>query len=275
MKYTGLSIIVTLLLLFSFSCKDKQDKISGNNTYVLIETELGNMKFVLYDNTPKHKENFIKLVKEGFYNDLLFHRVIKDFMIQGGDPDSKSAGKEQMLGNGGPGYTIAAEINSENFHKKGVLSAARLSDQVNPEKASSGSQFYIVQGKIYNDSELDALEKHFNRKKRQTYYNEYFAQNPATLTELEKLQVRDKQKEIDSILAIIDKKYDFKEYKIPAKIREIYKQTGGTPFLDNEYTVFGEIVEGMEVIDKIANLKTDTNNRPEKNIKMRIKIIEK
>lgn len=275
MKNTSLSIILALLLLFSFSCKDKADKTSDNKTFVLIETEYGNMKFMLYDNTPKHKENFIKLVKQGFYDDLLFHRVIKDFMIQGGDPDSKSAGKEQMLGNGGPGYTIPAEINTDNFHKKGVLSAARLSDQINPEKASSGSQFYIVQGKKYDDSELNALEKHYNRKKRQTYYNKYFAENPKTLTELEELQIRDKQKEIDSILAIIDKENDYTEYKIPTHKREVYKQIGGTPFLDNEYTVFGEIVEGVDVIDKIANLKTDSNNRPEQNVKMKITIIEK
>jgi cyclophilin family peptidyl-prolyl cis-trans isomerase len=188
---------------------------------VKLITDSGTMVIMLYNRTPLHRDNFIKLVKQHYYDSLLFHRVIHHFMIQGGDPDSKNAKPGEMLGNGGPKYTIPAEFDSTLFHKKGVLAAAREGDDVNPRKASSGSQFYIVQGKVFTDAELDQL---------------------AT-----------------------KKKITIPEYR-----RKFYRTIGGTPHLDMNYTVFGEVISGMEVIDKIASAKTDPNNRPLKDIRMKI-----
>lgn len=196
------------------------------HAYVLIKTSVGNITIMLYNETPKHRDNFIKLAEEGYLDSTLFHRVIKNFMIQGGDPDSKNAAKGQMLGMGGPPYTIPAESNPKFYHKKGALAAARNGDQVNPTKASSGSQFYIVQGKKYTDAELLALEKQTGRK--------------------------------------------FSEAQKTA-----YKTVGGTPFLDMNYTVFGKVTEGLSVIDKIAAMATDGNDRPLSDIKMSVTILHK
>lgn len=183
---------------------------------IKIETTKGTMTVKLYNETPLHRDNFVKLAKEGYYNGLLFHRVIKDFMIQGGDPDSKDAAPQKMLGMGGPGYTVPAEFNKNLIHKKGALAAARDN---NPQKASSGSQFYIVQGKAYNDSQLDMMA----------------AQMGLSYTPQQK---------------------------------NIYRTIGGTPFLDMNYTVFGEVVEGLSVIDKIANVQTGRNDRPAEDVKI-------
>jgi len=191
----------------------------------VIHTDLGDMKGILYNQTPKHRDNFVKLANQGYFDGLLFHRVISGFMIQGGDPDSKNAKPGQQLGNGGPGYTIPAEFNSQFIHKKGALAAARQSDQANPQKASSGSQFYIVQGKIQNGAQLDGLSARTG-------------------------------------------------FKYTDAQKKIYETIGGTPFLDGQYTVFGEITEGLDVIDKIAAVEKDQADRPKSDIKMTIKIVE-
>lgn len=196
--------------------------------YVLLSTDFGDIKIGLYDNTPGHRDNFLKLVGEGYYNDLLFHRIIKDFMVQGGDPKSKNADASAQLGSGGPGYTIPAEFNPSLIHKKGALAAARNN---NPQKESSGSQFYIVQGKKLSESELAASEKGVARNMPGFTYS-------------------DEQK-------------------------ELYQTIGGTPFLDMNYTVFGEVVEGLDVVDKIAAVeKVPGGDRPAKDVKMQIKIID-
>lgn len=193
-------------------------------TYVLIETDMGDIKVELYDETPLHKENFVKLVNEGFYDGLLFHRIIDKFMIQGGDPDSKNARAGQPLGMGGPGYLIDAEIGAP--HIRGTLAAARTGGAANPEKKSSGSQFYIVHGRTFSDAELDAFE----RMKGITY-------NEAQ--------------------------------------RTAYKETGGAPSLDMDYTVFGEVVEGIEVVDKIVIAPKDSRDRPREDIRMnRVTIVK-
>ena len=187
---------------------------------VTIETEYGNMEIQLFSSTPKHTANFSKLVDEGFYDDLLFHRVMNGFMIQGGDPESRGASVDQPLGSGGPGYTIPAEIGIPHF--KGMLSAARQGDEVNPKKESSGSQFFIVQGGPVDDGQLDAVEK-------------------------------------------------AKKFKYSEAQRAKYKKLGGTPMLDGDYSVFGEVSSGLDVIDKIARVETDPRERPLKDIKMKIR----
>ena len=190
---------------------------------IKVATDKGVMFFKLYNETPKHRDNFIKLVKEKKLDGTLFHRVIRDFMIQGGDPDSKNAKPGQFLGMGDLGYTVPAEINPNLIHKKGALAAARNN---NPERSSSASQFYIVEGKVYNDMQLAYMEQD-------------------------------------------------KGVKIPDEHKQIYKTVGGDPFLDGEYTVFGEIVKGLEVLEAISSVKVDRNNRPLEDIKMTVSLLKK
>ena len=207
-------LMLGFALLFS-ACGDQQTK-------VIIETEYGNMTAVLYDETPEHRDNFIKLANEGFYDDLLFHRIIKGFMIQGGDPDSKGAPAGQRLGMGGPGYTIPAEFVNQHVHLKGALSAARTGGPSNPEKRSSGSQFYIVQGRPVPAAQLDSP---------------MFAAKNYT-----------------------------------AEQKAAYAEIGGTPQLDRDYTVFGMVVEGLDVIDKIAAVQTAPGDRPLEDVKMKVRV---
>lgn len=206
---------LVLLVLAMVTCQKSEQ-------YILIETDFGSMKALLYNSTPKHRDNMVKLIKEGYYDDLLFHRVIPNFMIQGGDPDSRGADPGQMLGQGGPGYTVDAEIGA--YHFKGALSAARLSDQVNPEKASSGSQFFIVHG----DKVQDAMLDRWSQEKGLEYTPEQ---------------------------------------------RKLYREVGGYPFLDGDYTVFGEVVEGLDVIDKIATVPKGQADRPVQDVKMKISLL--
>lgn len=192
---------------------------------VEIQTEFGNMVVWLYDATPQHRDNFLKLVEQAYFDDLIFHRVINGFMIQGGDPNSRNAKPGQSLGSGGPGYTVPAEFVDSLFHKKGALAAARTGDQVNPEKKSSGSQFYIVQGRPTTEEDLNMIEAR-------------------------------------------------KNFRYSTAQRETYLSLGGTPFLDRDYTVFGEVVEGLEVIDKIAAVATQPGDRPKTDVKMKIKPVK-
>lgn len=257
------SIIFTLLI----GCNTQEE-----NLYK-IETSYGDIVLRLYDETPKHKENFEKLVKEGFYEDLLFHRVIEGFMIQGGDPTSKEAPAGALLGEEDAGYTLPAEFNDSLFHKKGVIAAAREGDQVNPEKRSSSSQFYIVQGKIFTDDELDELEARINASTKKKATQEYIQQ--ATVAGIEENKEVDYEVLIPEAEAYAQNYMDsVGYYKIPEFKREAYRTIGGTPRLDGNYTVFGEVVEGMEVIDKIAAVETDENDRPVKDVVMDIKKIK-
>jgi cyclophilin family peptidyl-prolyl cis-trans isomerase len=221
-----INIILLSILLIITNSLSGQVKSNSQGTKVLIETSLGNIIIILYDETPLHRDNFVKLVKEGFYDNQLFHRVIKDFMVQGGDPNSKNANRGEMLGVGGPKYTLPAEFNSGLYHKKGALAAARKGDDVNPQKASSGSQFYIVQGRIYTQVQLNNMVK-------QSMHPVFTPQ-----------QIKD------------------------------YTTIGGTPNLDGSYTVFGEVVTGLDIIDKIANLPVDAYKRPLQDIKYSMKIIK-
>lgn len=224
--------LLICLSIFSFAQKEIKIKKKDRKRDIEFVTNYGSIVLRLYDSTPLHRDNFIRLVKSGFYDSTLFHRVINNFMIQGGDPDSKRAKPGQPLGNGGPKYTVPAEFRVSIFHRKGVLAAARESDDVNPQKASSSSQFYIVQGRKFTDGALDTLE-------------------------IRRLGGR----------------------KIPADQREVYKTIGGTPHLDQNYTVFGEVVTGLDVVDKIAATPTSKDvdrDRPLEDVRiMKAKLIKR
>ena len=229
------NILYTAIALIFISCastrpgktttNDNSVSPTSKAVVVKIETDSGTMIAKLYNQTPLHRDNFVKLVKDHFYDGLLFHRVIKDFMIQGGDPDSRNAQPGALLGEGGLNYTIPAEFDSTLFHQKGALAMAREGDDVNPQKASSSTQFYIVEGKPVTDDQMDSWEQRFN-------------------------------------------------IKIPESHRQVYRAKGGAPFLDMNYTVFGQVIEGLDVIDKIAGVPKDINNRPLKDIKMQITLLK-
>jgi cyclophilin family peptidyl-prolyl cis-trans isomerase len=268
--------ILVFISAINISAQIKKEPI------VLIETNLGNIKVKLYNETPQHRDNFIKLAATKFYDNLLFHRVIKDFMIQGGDPASKNASKDASLGSGGPGYTIPAEINVNLIHKKGAIAAARQGDNVNPKKASSGSQFYIVQGRKASDEQLNQIESTINNSRKLERIKDLLAnaENKKIKDELIKYQKEKNSIKFDSIQKILDnlvnKKYPNESlFKYSPQQREIYKTIGGTPFLDMNYTVFGEVIEGFDIIDKISAVKTIPGDRPEEDVRIiTIKIIK-
>ncbi|NND76715.1 MAG: peptidylprolyl isomerase [Flavobacteriales bacterium] len=245
---------------------------------VKISTPFGDMIAELYNETPQHRDNFIKLAEEGFYNDLLFHRVISGFMIQGGDPDSKGAAPEQRLGSGGPGYTIEAEILPQFYHKKGALSAARTGDGANPERRSSGSQFYVVQGRPVpmggsNVQKENQMMQEYIRKPENAEYMErlkgyqQMASDPAKLQEAQQ-KIQELTEEIRG------KALEGYVPPEPTEKDKLYAEIGGTPHLDGAYTVFGEVVEGLDVIDKIAAVKTAPGDRPVEDVKMSVSVIK-
>ena len=269
-----LFFIVAALLISGISCGTNGKITEGK--MILIKTEFGEIKVKLFDDTPKHRDNFIKLVSEGFYNDLLFHRVINHFMVQGGDPNSRNAQPDIQLGGGSPGYTIPAEINPKYFHKKGALAAARLGGPRNPQKESSGSQFYIVQGKIFRPGELDTMEMNMNKQRKDLMLRENFQ---AVNNQLTEFQQKNNKIGFDKLVAEINMKVDSlfdasPKYMISPEKRQAYTTIGGYPSLDGEYTVFGEVVEGLDVIDKIAAVQTNQANRPLQDIKMKIELVK-
>ncbi len=279
MKFKFVSLVAIIGVLFacnSFSEKGSSEKSSSSGLYV-IETSFGDMTVKLYDETPIHKANFEKLVGEKFYDGTLFHRIIEGFMVQGGDPQSRGSVAGAALGSGGPGYTIPAEINDTLIHKKGALAAARQGDQVNPNRESSGSQFYIVQGKPMNRENLLQMEANINNGKRQAIGAQLF--NSPKNKEL-KDQVRYHQSlhntdsvnfYIQQIESQINDTFPSVEFKYSDKAIETYSTIGGTAMLDGSYTVFGEIVEGINILDSIAKVQKDAGDRPLEDIEMTIK----
>ena len=243
---------------------------------VRISTQLGDIVVRLYDETPAHRDNFIKLAKEGFYDGTLFHRVIKDFMIQGGDPDSKDAPKGKQLGCGDAGYTLPAEFNPALFHKRGALSAARQGDQVNPERRSSGCQFYIVWGKTYKEGQMDQLARQSQMQALQSVFNDLALQHREDIIRMRKsrdnagLMALQEQLEAEANAIVIEKALG----RISPEQKEAYTTIGGTPFLDGQYTVFGEVETGLEVVGKIQEAATDGNDRPLEDLKMKVTVIE-
>ncbi len=244
---------------------------------VKITTTEGDILVNLYDETPQHRDNFIKLAREGYFNGTLFHRVIKDFMIQGGDPDSKGAPAGKTLGTGGPDYTIPAEfVYPQLFHKRGALSAARLGDEVNPNRESSGSQFYIVWGKVYKASELKQMEKQLEMQQEQTIFNQLAKENRDKIMDLRRNRDRAGLQELQDELIAETKAISLEKGKptFTDEQKEAYTTVGGTPFLDNQYTVFGEVVEGLDVVEKIQNTQTGRNDRPTTDISMTVEVVE-
>lgn len=246
----------------------KQNK--PGDVLVEIKTTEGDLTVRLFGDTPRHRDNFVKLAKEGYYNGVLFHRVINEFMVQTGDPDSKTAPAGKMLGSGGPGYDIEAEIvYPAHFHKRGALAAARQGDQVNPERHSSGSQFYIVTGKAYNDSTLNQMERQLQMMQKQNIFNDLAREHRDSIMTLRRNRDQAGLQALqDELVAITEKKAAEAPARLTAEQREAYTTTGGTPHLDNQYTVFGEVVDGMDVIDKIEKVETDSHDRPLKDVKI-------
>ena len=244
---------------------------------VIIKTTEGDITVRLYDETPLHRDNFLKLAKEGFYNGTLFHRVIKDFMIQGGDPDSKGAPAGASLGTGGPGYTVKAEmVYPQLFHKRGALSAARLGYEMNPERESSGSQCYIVWGKVYKQPELKQMEKQMAMQQEQQVFNTLVAAHRAEIMEMRRNRDRAALQELQDRL-IAETKAQVKAAGAPAftaEQTEAYTTVGGTPFLDGQYTVFGEVESGLDVVEKIQTCETNHADRPLKDVVMEVEVIE-
>jgi cyclophilin family peptidyl-prolyl cis-trans isomerase len=284
MNKKGIILLLNVVFLFSVAFGQKKNRAKKEKTYyALITTAYGNMKVKLYNETPLHRDNFIKLVKQGYYDSLLFHRVINQFMIQGGDPDSKHAKPGVLLGNGGPGYTIPAEFNKNIIHKKGVIAAAREPDNVNPEKASSGSQFYIVQGRKMTEQEIKSILDRKNKIAFEKGLMDFFVapENENYKKRYEELVASQNQEELNLLfeevtpLIIMKLKEQGKWYEYTPEQIKIYETIGGTPHLDMDYTIFGEVIEGLDVIDKIASVKTDKNNRPLEDVVMTIKLVKK
>ena len=237
---------------------------------------MGDITVRLYDETPLHRDNFLKLASEGFFNGTLFHRVIKDFMIQGGDPESKGAPAGKNLGGGGPGSNVPAEIQPALFHKRGALSAARLGDEVNPTKESSGSQFYIVWGKVYKAPELKQLEHQMKMQQEQNIFNALAMEHREEIMNLRRNRDRDGLMALQDKLAKITMEKS-KEMGAPAftpEQVEAYTTQGGTPFLDGGYTVFGEVEEGLEVVEAIQKVETAMGDRPKTDVVMNVTVLE-
>ncbi len=254
-----------------------KDTISTDDIIVDVETSMGDIKIRLFGDTPKHRDNFVKLVNEGYYDGVLFHRVINEFMIQAGDPDSKNAPADKMLGEGDPGYTIEAEfVYPKHFHKRGALAAARTGDAVNPERRSSGSQFYFVTGKAYTDSQLVQMERQLQMAQQQDIFNRIATERKDEIMALRKN--RDQaglQKLQEEIIALTEKEAKANPAKFTPEQKEAYTTVGGTPHLDGQYTVFGEVISGMDVVDKIQKVETNSFDRPKEDVKIIKMTVEK
>jgi len=271
----------SLMILMAFWATQARSQTNATyDTLVVISTPKGDITLKLYDDTPLHRDNFLKLAGEGYFDSTLFHRVINGFMIQGGDPDSKNAAPEIELGNGGPGYDIPAEITPAHFHKSGVLAAAREDDKINPKRLSSGSQFYIVQGKVFTNEGLDKVEKENNSMTKQRIFVNIM-ENPENHVLKSQFFSPDAKKDsahfrflLDTLNLMIEKEYVLiPEFKFSDEQRTTYTTTGGAPHLDGKYTIFGEVESGMDVVDAIAAEKTNKNDRPLTDLPMTVKII--
>ena len=274
-----LSFMMVVLTLISCSANNTESAsesaaqpqtTNSKMTKVKLETTMGDIVVELYDETPQHRDNFVKLVQEGYYDGVLFHRVIKDFMIQTGDGNSKTAGPDATLGDGDPGYTIPAEfVYPKYFHKRGALAAARTGDQVNPERRSSGSQFYIVTGKIYSSDELKMMTQRLATVKKQDIFRRLVNENHAQIETLQRNQDNEGLNELQNrLIQQTEAEAAQSPFSLTDEQIDAYTSVGGTPHLDGQYTVFGQVIEGRDVVDKIQNAQTGRMDRPVSDIKI-------
>lgn len=255
---------------FSAMTSDPTSGVAQKDVIVEMNTTMGPVKILLYGDTPKHLNNFVKLVNEGYYDGVLFHRVINDFMVQTGDPNSKNAAKGEMLGMGDPSYRIEAEfVYPKHFHKRGALAAAREGDATNPNRESSGSQFYIVTGKTYTPGQLDQMERRLQLEQQKEIFGRLAKENRDSIMNMRR------NRDQEGLAAMQEKliqESDSIMRQNPAKLtdeqRSAYSTVGGTPHLDGTYTVFGEVLEGMDVVDAIQKVETDRNDRPLEDIRI-------
>ena len=274
-----LSFMMVVLTLISCSANNTESAsesaaqpqtTNSKMTKVKLETTMGDIVVELYNETPQHRDNFVKLVQEGYYDGVLFHRVIKDFMIQTGDGNYKTAGPDATLGDGDPGYTIPAEfVYPKYFHKRGALAAARTGDQVNPERRSSGSQFYIVTGKIYSSDELKMMTQRLATVKKQDIFRRLVNENHAQIETLQRNQDNEGLNELQNrLIQQTEAEAAQSPFSLTDEQIDAYTSVGGTPHLDGQYTVFGQVIEGMDVVDKIQNAQTGRMDRPVSDIKI-------
>lgn len=251
--------------------QDTTKMTTTTDKYVLVKTTEGDVTLKLYGDTPRHQANFVKLASEGYYDGTLFHRVISEFMVQGGDPDSKTAKPGQRLGSGDPSYTLEAEIvYPAHYHKRGALAAARQGDQVNPQRRSSGSQFYIVTGRKMSAAEINQLAARFADSEKEAEFMRLVQEN---MTQIRAMQAKGDQQGLyalqNTLIQQVEAKFAGKPApQLPEDVKQAYINVGGAPHLDGQYTVFGEVVKGMEVVEKIEKAKTDANDRPVNDIKV-------
>lgn len=275
MKQLFIKSLLLLAIASISSCSFSQNKPIPEGPVVLIKTRFGDMKVVLYNETPLHRDNFMKLTKEGVFDSLLFHRVIKGFMVQGGDPQSKRATRDQMLGNGDLNYTIPAEIRPGIIHKKGVIAAARNGDEENPERRSSATQFYLAQGKVYKLDDIPSIELNLNSRAAESLFLKLKSEKIDTLM---LFQMARNKEGYNKLLEKLKQKATSQVDKNPVRLTkqqiETYTTLGGIPHLDGAYTVFGEVIEGLAVIDSIAAQPTGANNRPLENIRMKVEVVK-
>ena len=265
--------ILLIILFLGMSCESKKATTTeaNDNVCVDIETTMGHIKVKLYNETPAHRDNFIKLVKEGYYNGTLFHRVINKSRIQGGDGDSRNAKPGQRLGMGDPGYTIPAEfVYPRYFHKKGALAAARQGDNVNPEKASSGSQFYIVTGDVIPAGQIGQVERQLQMQQEQAIFNQLVEAHRNEILAMRRARdTQGLQALQDQLIAEMHERIAREGIaKLSEEQKQAYTTVGGAPHLDGAYTVFGEVIEGMDVVEKIEKVATDSADRPKEDIKI-------
>lgn len=285
-------IVATALMIASVSCSANNAESSSGNpageaknqvpskltqmndskscVKVLLKTSLGDIKVALFNETPKHRDNFVKLVNSGFYDGVLFHRVIKDFMVQTGDGTSKAATADTRLGAGDIGYTIEAEfVFPKFFHKRGALAAARTGDQVNPQRRSSGSQFYIVTGKVYTKEQMGQMHYSMQTAQINRYFEEFVRERENDIIKMQRQNDHAGLQQLQAeLVKKAEDKYNEKPFKFTAEQMTAYTTEGGTPHLDGQYTVFGEVIEGMDVVDKIQNVATGAGDRPVQDVKI-------
>ncbi len=251
------------LLAMPFGGCAASKKYPKDQYVVKMETSMGDIVVTLDNDTPLHRDNFVKLVNQHFYDGVSFHRVIKDFMIQTGDPNTKDPNSTKMPGTGDPGYTVPAEFVAGKLHRKGALAAARMGDQANPEKRSSGSQFYIVQGTVYTPEQMEQMEMRMTQNRAAQLAMQHFSEQRTTLVK-EGMNQEDMRKIFDSLMMVELRHID--EFHFSPEARQVYTTVGGTPHLDNEYTVFGQVIEGIDVVDAIAAVETAAGDVPKNRV---------